>query len=106
MILIREYRTRLGLTMKELGDKVGVTESAISLYELGKRKPDYEMLLKLSEALGTDVNHLLGKAIYDDLQRISEDEDLAYVNRLMKRLSKDDKKKAVAMLKVMFPEDK
>lgn len=104
MILIREYRTRLGLTMKELGDKVGVSEGAISLYELGKRKPNYEMLLKLSEALGTDVNHLLGKSLYDELHRITEDEDEAYVNRLMKRLSKDDKKKAVAMLKVMFPD--
>lgn len=104
MILIREYRTRLGMTMKELGDKVGVTESAISLYELGKRKPDYEMLLKLSEALGTDVNHLLGKSLYADLQRFSEDEDVAYVRDLMNRLSKADRKKVSAMLKVMFPD--
>lgn len=62
MNMIREYRNRLGWTMKELGDRVGVTESAISLYELGKRKISYEMLLKISEALGTDVNHILGRA--------------------------------------------
>lgn len=104
MLLIREYRNRLGMTMKELGDKVGVTESAISLYELGKRKPDYEMLLKLSEALETDISHLLGKSLYSDLQRFAQDEDEVYVSNLMKRLSKDDKKKAVAMLKVMFPD--
>lgn len=104
MILIREYRTRLGMTMKELGDKVGVTESAISLYELGKRKPDYEMLLKLSEALNTDVNHLLGKGLYDDLQRIAEDENITYVKNLMNRLSKSDRARAVAVLKAMFPE--
>lgn len=104
MILIREYRQRLGLTMKELGDRVGVTESAISLYELGKRKPDYEMLLKLSEALETDVNHLLGKSLYADLQRFSEDENITYVKNLMNRLSKEDRKKVVAMLKVMFPD--
>ena len=104
MILIREYRTRLGMTMKELGDKVGVTESAISLYELGKRKPDYEMLLKLSEALNTDVNHLLGQGLYDDLQRIAEDENITYVKNLMNRLSKSDRARAVAVLKAMFPE--
>ena len=104
MILIREYRQRLGLTMKELGDKVGVSEGAISLYELGKRKPNYEMMLKLSEALETDVNHLLGKDLMDGLRRYSEDEETAYINRLMKRLSKEDKRKAVAMLKVMFPD--
>jgi transcriptional regulator with XRE-family HTH domain len=66
MIRIRQYRERAGLTMKELGAKVGCTESAISNYELGKRKPDYEMLLKMSEALGTDVAHLLGTAPEDD----------------------------------------
>lgn len=104
MILIREYRQRLGLTMKELGDKVGVSEGAISLYELGKRKPNYEMMLKLSEALETDVNHLLGKDLMDDLQRFAVDEDTAYVTKLMKQLSKEDRKKAVAMLKVMFPD--
>ena len=61
MIMIRDYRLKKGWTMKELGDRVGVSESAISLYELGKRKIKYEMLLKLSEELGTDVNHLLGR---------------------------------------------
>lgn len=62
MIMIREYRLRKGWTMKELGDRVGVTESAISLYELGKRKVSDEMLLKISEELDTDVNHLLGQS--------------------------------------------
>ena len=60
MIMIREYRKRAGMTMKELGDRVGCSEAAISLYELGKREASYEMLLKISEVLGTDVNHLLG----------------------------------------------
>ena len=40
----------------------------------------------------------------DGLRRYSEDEETAYINRLMKRLSKEDKRKAVAMLKVMFPD--
>lgn len=47
------------MTMKELGKKVGVSESAIQLYETQKRKPDYEMLLKLSEALDCSVLELL-----------------------------------------------
>ena len=45
--------------MKELGKKIGVTESAVQQYEVGKRKPDYEMLLKLSEALDCTVLDLL-----------------------------------------------
>jgi len=61
MIMIREYRKRAGMTMKELGDRVGCSEAAISLYELGKREAPYEILLQISEVLDTDVNHLLGR---------------------------------------------
>lgn len=62
MVNLKYYRELRGLTMEELGKKVGCTLSAISNYERGKREPNYEMLLKLSEALDTDVYHLLGKA--------------------------------------------
>ena len=62
MIRIRYYRERMGFTMKELAQRVGCTESAISNYELEKREASYETLLKIAEALETDVSHLLGTA--------------------------------------------
>lgn len=45
--------------MKQLGEIVGVSESAIWNYEAGKREPDYEMLLKLSEAIGCTVADIM-----------------------------------------------
>lgn len=59
MFYLRDIRKKRKMTMKELGEKVGVTESAIQQYEVQKRKPDYEMLLKLSEALDCTVLDLL-----------------------------------------------
>ena len=59
MFYLRDIRKRRKMTMKELGEKVGVTESAIQQYEVQKRKPDYEMLLKLSDALDCTVLDLL-----------------------------------------------
>lgn len=73
MLRIRFYRERKGMTMQELADIVGCTDGTISNYELGKRKPNYEMLLKLSEALDTDVSHLLGNAPDDDMIEYLED---------------------------------
>ena len=70
---IRFFRERKGMTMKELGEKVGVTEGAISNYELGKREPSFEKLLQISEVLGTDVSHLLGTAPDDDVLEYLED---------------------------------
>lgn len=57
---IRYYREKNGLTMTELAEKVGITPGSLSNYELGKREPKYELLIKIAKALYTDVNHLLG----------------------------------------------
>lgn len=56
---LRLLRKRSGLTMKELADKVGVTESAVGYWETGKRTPKYEMLLKLGEALDCSVADIM-----------------------------------------------
>lgn len=60
---IREIRKSRNLSMKELGKRVGVTEAAISNYELGKRDVGYEMYLKLAEALDSSVEELAGRSI-------------------------------------------
>lgn len=56
---LREIRKSRGLTMKELGALVDVSEAAIGYYETGKRSMNYEMLLKLSEALGCSVSDIV-----------------------------------------------
>ena len=43
---IREIRKKHGITMKQLGQELGLGESTISQYETGKRQPDNETLLK------------------------------------------------------------
>ena len=73
--------------MKELGEKVGVTESAIQQYEVQKRKPDYELLLKLSEALECTVDDLLhGPSEVESLP-----DDLEDLRRIWDQLSDGDK---------------
>lgn len=57
---IRELRQQRGITMKKLGEVVGLAESTISQYETGKREPDNETLLKLSEYFEVTVGYLLG----------------------------------------------
>ena len=57
---IRELRKENKMTMKQLGEIIGVAESTISQYETGKREPDNEMLLRLAEHFGVTVDFLLG----------------------------------------------
>lgn len=70
---LRELRKTRGMTAKQLGAILNVAESTISLYENGKRAPDYEMLKKISAYFGVSVDYLLDNdkkeepAAYDEL---------------------------------------
>ena len=57
---IRELRKQNNLTMKQLGEKLGLGESTISQYETGKREPDLKTLVKISECFHVSVDYLLG----------------------------------------------
>ena len=60
MVRIKEYRRARGLTAKQLAERVGVAESTMSLYENGKREPDFETLMRIAAALDASVDALLG----------------------------------------------
>lgn len=59
MKTLRSARIANGLTMKQLGELVGLSESAISRYERSEREPDYATIQKLAEVLHTSVEYLL-----------------------------------------------
>ena len=71
---IRELRKQNDMTMKQLGEKLGLGESTISQYETGKREPDIKTLLKISECFNVSVDYLLGNVsepwFYVDNDRI------------------------------------
>ena len=61
---LAELRKEKGYTQKELGDKLMVTDKAISRWETGKGLPDTALLKPLSEILGVSVGELLaGKRV-------------------------------------------
>lgn len=56
---VRHLRRLHGLTLDGLGTQVGLSASALSLIENGKREPKLTVLAALAEALGTDVPGLI-----------------------------------------------
>ena len=61
MLRLKILRKQKHLSMKELGNKFNVAESTISLYESGKRQPDKNMIIALSDFFGVSVDYLLGR---------------------------------------------
>ena len=57
---IEYYRSRAGLTQKELAAALSVAKSSISQYESGDRTPSDEVKLKLCHFFGISPNELMG----------------------------------------------
>ena len=52
---IREARQKIGITQKELAERMGTSPQNLAQYENGKRQPKLETLDKIAAALGIDV---------------------------------------------------
>lgn len=55
---IKNQRKKLGLTQTQLADMLGVSQSAIAMWESGKNMPRADMLQKLSRILNCSIDDL------------------------------------------------
>ena len=69
---ISERRKAIGLTQKELAERLGVTNKAVSKWETGGGMPDVSMLRKLSEILEVSVDELLAGYDHHNLSELPE----------------------------------
>ena len=57
---LKELRIQVGLSQKQLAERVKVTKSVISYYELQERYPSPEILIKLANIFHVSTDFLLG----------------------------------------------
>lgn len=58
--IITEYRKKLNLTQKDLGEKLNVSAQAVSKWENGQAEPDASTIKKLCEIFKISTDELLG----------------------------------------------
>lgn len=58
--ILRSLRIERGITQDELATAVGVAKSTISMYESNQRRPGFEMMEAIADALNVDMNTLYG----------------------------------------------
>lgn len=75
-IRIKEFRVNRRLSQNDLGQLVGVSKQAISMYERGERLPDAETLITLANVLHVTVDTLLGikNPPPDEVERLTDGE--------------------------------
>lgn len=78
MNLIRKTREALGLTLKDLSEKINVHYTTVSEWELGKIEPKKNNKLALAQALGKSVEELFPR---DDLPKATHEGNLLIGDR-------------------------
>lgn len=58
---LRSLRQEKKLSQVELSKKLNVTSQALSQYELGKRIPDAEMIIRIADFFDVSVDYLLDR---------------------------------------------
>lgn len=79
-IRLKTLRNKNSLTQAELAKKLGISTSAIGMYEQGRREPDNRLLKKISDLFSVTADYLLAqeddgpreveRALYDMRRRL------------------------------------
>lgn len=95
--MIKYLRNREKLSQAELAKKLGVSKSTISMYEVGKREPDFEMLKLIADLFNVDMNFLLGKERTENKINLTEQDE-----KDIKKILEQTRKKLISQEGLMF----
>lgn len=84
---LRDARELRGLNQAELAKRAGLQPSAVSHFETGTRKPSFDNLKRLADALEVTTDYLLGRA--DESSGVAATDEPFY--RHFEELSSDDR---------------
>lgn len=102
--LLQQTRKMRELNQEELAKKAGLASTAISHFESGARKPSFDNLRKLADALEVSIDYLMGRTakisgdqahqaeIFRDYENLTDD-DRELARDFMARLAKRNTEK-------------
>ena len=56
--ILKTLRTDKHLSQQELATRLGISKSAVSMYEQGRREPDFDILNKIADIFQVDADYL------------------------------------------------
>ena len=106
--LLREERK---LSQSEIAKNFDLSPSAIGMYEQGRRTPDPLSLKKIADYFGVSTDYLIGATdirnivgVVDELEQ-EFPEGIQVLRQASKKLTPEEKKKMVKLIKVYIEED-
>ena len=95
-----------GIAQSKAVQIIGLNRSAITKWKTGST-PNGETVKKLADLFGVTADYLLGNEKENDTAPYIEDdsEEFIILNRAAKKMTPENRKKLLEMIKIMFAED-
>lgn len=74
--ILKSLRKRENLNQLELANAIGVSRSAIGMYESGQREPDFETMEAIADYFNVSMDYLHGKSDKKQTPAADSDETL------------------------------
>lgn len=104
-------RRQRGMTQAELAAQLGISKSAVSMYERGNREPELDLLQRMADLFGVSVSSLLGRGedelpgvdpeLTEYLESLRDRPELRMLFSLTKNAAKEDVEAAVKIIEAL-----
>lgn len=71
---LRLLRKKHGYTQVSLAETLGLSKGTVAMWETGKRTPDFETLIRLSDLFDVRTDYILGKSNDASSAKLSDDD--------------------------------
>lgn len=73
--IISKLRYEKGYSQIEMAEKLGVTKGAVGMWETDKRKPDYDVLIRIADLFNVTTDYLLSHSVRISVENDNYDKD-------------------------------
>lgn len=107
--VLRSLRKNAGMSQEELGNKLGLAKSTISMYESGTREPSLEILEAIADTFNVDMNTLtdskksaeVSTELQEYLEELKNRSEMRMLFSLAKGATKEDVMQAVKIIEAL-----
>ena len=98
---IKTMRQSRRMTQADLAKAIDQSPSSITMYETGRRRPDFETLEALADVFNVSLPSIVG-----DENEYEMDPNIRIVSGMMENMSEDQKKQIVAIVRAVVGDQK
>ena len=109
--MLARLRRERGMTQAELAEALGISKSAVSMYERGNREPELDLLEKIADQFSVSVSALLGRQpedyvnsdpeLTEYLEALRDRPEMRMLFSVTKNATRDDVEAAVKIIEAL-----